>query len=546
MNQKTKQFFVVFVVSLFVAGTFAYKEVYATEEDALLAEFASNVSNILPENILISTAEVEIEEATTRNGITVKTYRKEVVTTSIDMPVIFDNPLEDSGKVALSTEDQAEEDLENWGIPSLTGTKNFLVKNTTDFEATSLAITDNYAVESYYYFLLEGLKSKGDSGAITVTASFATAATVTNTTFWRNETIVNAAVYPLAQTAWFNLLLNANSTHKYVVHITCANIDVTGHYIFQFYNSRYVSDTRHSTIYINTDETVLASVKGVKYAVFGDDYFIGYDACQPTGDDMIILAGTTVDDLNVTKMLAVPAPIQRTNDMRVRYQGWTKISELEDDLKIAFRQKMLNDGLMTANDRIYDYNVTKMHWQMNLNVGLLKLIRKALEKQLQSSTDYRTLVISALSQVLPMATITSIDNLPDELPIEKALDPYGTIHPEAFWSDVGDFFSNIGSGIASTAQKFLDVPLKLIDTCGSLGGKIVQTVGGTAQTAINTVGNTINTVTGHVGTAIGSAVGAVKEVGKSLAEMLKWPLIIGVPVLVVALVVGGYFYIKKR
>ncbi|MBA7552967.1 hypothetical protein ES705_45547 [subsurface metagenome] len=171
---------------------------------------------------------------------------------------------------------------------------------------------------------------------------------------------------------------------------------------------------------------------------------------------------------------------------------------------------------------------------MLLNVGLIKLLKRALEKQLQASTDYRTLVNSVLADLIPLAVVTSQDTIYED--VKLLVDGNFAGHTlDGFWSNVGDFFKKVGSGIVTLGKKALDIPLKAIDAVKDLGGKI-----------ITTVGNITNTATGHIKDCVGSVVGTVGDVGKSLFQTLKIPLIIGCSILGVGAVIFLFFKFGRR
>ena len=519
--QKIKaKLFTVFLLSFIVASAFVSSEVYATEEDAILAEFAKDPYNLLPTQYFVAQATVDIE--IDNDLLQSKIFD---VTASVKVPTL-DLTEEDIEKLAFAPQDEAENDKENWGIPALLGDKDYLIQNTTDGVHTSYAIADNYDARTYPYFVIANMMSKDSTNAITVTLSLATTQTETNSSLWANTTLVSSEVYPIASTTWFNLLEVANSSYPYVVHTVLANVDMTGHYIFDFDNDKYVSDGRYETFYIDVDETVLASPRSVADAI-EEGLIPEYKAINPTGDDMLIVKGTTVEDLSISNMLAVPAKIDARYDLAVRYEGWTDPDDLEDDLKLAWKQQLIAQGVMDANDKISDYEITKCYWEMDINQGVAQLMKRALQDQLSISTDYRTLINSVLGDILPLATITDMDeDILTEINLMVDDNPIGTEINADFWKNVGSFFKNIGSGIASVAKKIIDVPLKAIDACKDVGGKVVTTVGGTANAVVGTAGNVVNTVTGHVADTVGGAVGAVKDVGGNLLSTLKLPLII--------------------
>jgi hypothetical protein len=511
MYKLKSKLFTLSIIALFVLSAFVTLEVYATEEDAILAEFCADPSNLLPSHLFTTAADVEVK---------IKNLPKTVkfsVETSIVAPVRFLS--EDVGKVALYPPDEESADRESFGITSLVGNKHYLIENTTDNVYTTLDITDNFDVEQYYYLLFEDLMSKNSNTAITVKISFGktAAANISASAETYNKTIISSEIIPIASTTWFNLILETNVTFPYVINVECANIDVSGYYVFQFDNDKLVYDTRYFTTYIDTDDTVLQMPKMSLIDKIENGLLHAY--VEPRESDLIIVQGTTTDDLNATKMLSVSSQITQTSAMHVQAVGWADKDDLEDDLKTSWKTKLIQQGKITAADEINDYNITATYWSMQLNLGLTKMLKRALEQQLQSSTDYRTLVNSVLSKIIPLALVTSQDTIYEDVKLLPDGNFAGhTI--DGFWSNVGDFFKNVGSGIVTVAKKIIDVPLKAIDAVKNLGGKL-----------ITTAGNVVNTVTGHVKDAVGGVVGVVGDVGKSLFSTIKIPLIIGISIL---------------
>lgn len=526
MYKLKSKLFTLSIIALFVLSAFVTLEVYASEEDAILAEFCADPANLLPSHLFTTAADVEVK---------IKNLPKTVkfsVETSIVAPVRFLS--EDVGKVALYPPDEESADRESFGITSLVGDKHYLIENTTDNVYTTLNVADNFDVEQYYYLLFEDLMSKDSNTAITAKISFGktAAANITDSGETYNKTIISSEIIPIASTTWFNLVLETNVTFPYVINIECANLDVSGFYIFQFDNDKLVYDTRYFTTYIDTDETILQMPKMSLIDKIESGLLHAY--VEPRESDLIIVQGTTTDDLNVTKMLSVSSQLTRTDDMHVQAVGWADKDDLEDDLKASWKEKLIQQGKITAADEINDYNITSTYWSMQLNLGLTKMLKRALEQQLQASTDYRTLVNSVLAKIIPLVLITSQDTIYED--VKLLVDgTFASPTLDGFWSNVGDFFKDIGSGIVSVAKKVIDVPLKAIDAVKDLGGKV-----------ITTVGNITNTVTGHVKDAIGGVVGTVGDVGKSLFSTLKIPLIIGCSILGVGAVIFLFIKLGRR
>jgi len=466
---KAKLFTFFFLITIF-ASSFVHLEVYASEEDELLAKLSPE--DIIPDALGIFSADIEVEYSRTRQTLR-STYH---IDTVIQAPVIKSD---DTGKIALNPRDSTENDKEDFGIPQLAGEKTYLVKSTTDAEYTKLNIVDDFSVENYQYLLLENAMSIS-SNAITVKVSFANSLTadISNATQTNNVTLTST-IYAIRQTLWWNLAEETTSVYPYVINIEITQVDLQGYYVFKFSQDRYLIDTRYDVWYLDTDDTPISLLmqEDNNIALPNYEQFV-----RPHIEDLTIKA-STLDDLNETKMMSVQAPISNTEDMYVRAVGWTSASELEDDLKNAWIQQ-LN---LPSDARIVGYNLTKGYLQWILNWGLVKLLKNELQEQMDFSSDYVTLVNNAIKKILPLCIVSNDEDTYNAVKLYVS-NNYATT---GFWDTVKSSVKSATSTIATVAKKVVDLPVRTIDALGNAAAKVVTPVAQTVQSVTPHVTNMI-------------------------------------------------------
>jgi len=505
-----KKLFSLFFLLFFFIGPLAYDtyDALAVTEDELLAEFAKNPANLIPDMVAIFSADVEVTY-NYKTAYQTKSIRS--VTTILDIPVILST--EDSGKLALNPADEKSAEQENWGISQLTGDKNYLVENRTDLAYTKLDITNDYSVESYYYVLFEKLQTKDLTSTSSIKVSFGKTATsnISSSAETYNVTLTSNTVYAIRNTLWYNLACYTNETFPYVINIEAQNIDVKGFYIFQFDNSRFVVDSRYDVTYLDVDETPVSL--SVQTEDIGGQIMLKYVAPQESD---LSLKATSLDELNTTKMLSVSSPLDAVDDMYVVVRGWKTANDLEDDLEEAWKQQLdLPEGA-----KITGYSLNKGYFQYVLNQGLVKLIKKELKEQLDSTTDYNTLVNNVMKKILPVVAVANEDDAFDAISFALSTEYAG------FWDTVKSSVKSATSAVTSIATKVIDAPAKIIDSLGNTAAKVVTPVAQTVESVTPHVTNMIKDNVGHITNGVVGVAGAAKDLGKGIMDSLKVPLMI--------------------
>ena len=511
----------------------------ATDESELLAKFASDPANLIPDMVFISTATLTVSFGS-KGGLSTQSISN--VETILEVPTIGIASLEDTEKLGINPLYDLSSDEENYGFLELTGDKHYLdsATNQTDAEYSQLDITSDYSVESYHYLVLEKLETLDQTTTSSIIVSFGNSlsANISSSSETYNATIASGIIYPIATTLWFNLVCHTNETFPYVLNTEVKNVKIAGYEVFQFDDDKFVSDSRYNVAYIDADENELSG---------NSDIAVGklIALSGTTNCDMSIQAAT-LDELNTTKMLSSVSTIDTKQDMYVVARGWKTGDELEDDLKAIWRQQLGLD----EDDKITDYALTKGYFQNIINRGTVKLIQNELRYQLDSQTDYNALMNNVRKKYLPVCAITNS---------KKAFDTLGTsksISSDTFWDTIKTGITNVANTITSVAKNIFDAPAKTIDALGDAAGKVVTPVAQTVQTAVQTVGeniapavtNMISDSVGHVTEGVVGVAGAAKDLGSNIMDSLKWPLMIGLPIIGVALigVAIWYFGIKPK
>ena len=351
-----------------------------------------------PSSILISEVTVTIDYASGGGMI----HRLE---TGIVAPLIFQSK-EDMGKVALYPPDSEEADKESFGIQSLVGDKHYLIENTTDNVYTTLNITDNFDINSYYYLLFEDLMSKDSNTQISLKISFGktAVANISDSSETYNKTLINNEVIPLSSVIWYCLPLETNNTFPYVIHIEASNIDVSGYYVFQFDNDKLVYDARYCIIFIDSFSNQISAAGEETVEIFGEKYKV----YTGTHDYKWFLPkNSLISELNSTTILNIPAELDAKEDVNTRIVGWRSKAELEDQLKETWKQQLIKQGQMTENDKIIDYNITNAYWKYRINTALAYLIQEELQQQLKISSSYQSLVTNTLRRTIPLMGVST-------------------------------------------------------------------------------------------------------------------------------------------
>lgn len=532
MNKvKTKIFVIVFLATLTGSMFFSVTVIsYTSDEDELLAQLTQK--EVLPDMTIIANATVTIETVSSRG---LKMYSVESVSAELLMPVIAETD-EDSGRIALTPEAKEEADMEDWGIPQLAGTKTYLVKNTTNAVYTSKHITEDFLVETYPYLLFDGVYSKDGTSAITLTVSFSATATGA----WSyNKTLINAEVYPIGHNVWYNLAFETNETYPYCVNIHVQNVDVDGLFVFKFENNRLVADDRYDVTYIDLVGTQVIAA-GMEYGEINDNPVLML--AGDTSMSNFVIEASTLEELNSTKLLNVPARIEGRDDMYVRAVGWLTANALETSLKAAWKQQLIQQGHMTAADRITDYVLSHAFWKTSVNQGLTKLMKRELQEQMKHTTDYRSLVYSTLQKTLPLCIISNED---DPMTHIKQLVYGSMIGTETFWDSVKDTFKAIGSGITTVVHRVIDAPANTLEALGNAAASIIKPIGQTITGVVPHATNMIKDTLGHVTNGVVGVAGAAKDLGKGLMEQLKVPLIVVGGIIGLGAVIAGIYYLSK-
>jgi len=527
---KKRTICITIIVYLFVIPTAIgfFDAVAATNEDELLAEFAANPENLIPDMMLISTADIEVDYDYLFTGLSTKQIH--TVTTTLLMPDV------DTDLLGLLPIYDENEDLEDWGIPQLAGDKSYLVKNTTKKAYTKLDITTNFSIETQQYLLFDSLESKVVTSTTSIIASFGKTAdaNISLSAETYNTTLTSTTVYAERTTLWYNLFCETNETFPYCINIEVQNSDIHGFYIFHFDNNKLITDNRYDIMYLDTSET---EISPDAFSAFSTEEVLGRNMIRlqalPDLDLSLTPDQTSVDDLNSSKMLSTISNLDLKKDMHVVMRGWKTGRELEDSLKLSWRQQL---GL-SDDDRISGYNLTKSFFQQTINQGLTKLIKKELTEQLKSTTNYNTLVNRAMGKYLPICAITNRDDVFNELGTTN------NIYAEGFWDTIKSAVKNVASGITTVAQKVIDYPATTIGALGNAAANIITPVGQTIQGATQSVTNMVKDGVGHVTEGIVGVAGAAKDLGVGMAKNLKLALMIGIPVLGVLAIAGLGIYL---
>jgi len=521
-NVKAKAITIVMLAFLF-GSAFMQVTAYNTNEDNLLAKLKP--ADILPDMMLIANATLTIESVTGRGNV-IQSIR--TVTAEIPFPVLAESD-EDSEKIALTPEAEEQAILDSWGIPQLAGEKTYLVENNTDAVITNYNVTNDFSVETYPYLMLEGAYSRAGTEAATLVVSFSSTA---GGSWESNKTIINGQVLPIGYNMWYNLAAETSVSYPYIVNINVINLDIDGHFIFRFESNKMVLDDRYDVTYIDLDGTQLVSAASAN-GIIGDTPVLAL-----YGDSSVCdfrLHASTVEDLNRTTMLNVPSRIEGRDDMYLRAVGWLTGQALEDDLKAAWREQLILQGLIDANDRIVSYNMSHAFWKTTINQGLVKMIKRGLTEQIQKTTDYRSLIHNVMGATMPLCTIGNEKETFDHF---KRLVDFGLpIKTDTFWDTIKDGFKSIGSSITTIASKIIDAPAKLVSSLGDAAGNIIKPIGQTIQGVIPHATNMIKDSLGHVTGGIVGVAGAAKDLGSNIMDSLKLPLIIVGGVLGVGVVI---------
>jgi len=335
---------------------------------------------------------------------------------------------EELDRINIDPKSQTEEYQDDFGIPELTGSKQYLVKNHLDAEYTSLNLANNFDINSYNYLLFKDLKSINSSLEVTLKISLGktSGANISDSSETWNRTIIDSAVFPTRYSTWNNLLLETNSTFQHCINIELVNADIRGYYIFQLEDNRLFSDCRYASIYINNLHTPVSKSLSDYHRISSSTHYLRPE----TAGSYAIPQSTQVSELNISKILSVPSSLEQQSNVKVQAVGWLSASDLEDDLKESWREQLVKDGQMSETDEILTYNITNSFVHYSVNNLLSWRIRRELKEQLAISDDYRLLVRNALNAILPFVYIS---NTKDPFSTIKALKLLigGTDHPYA-------------------------------------------------------------------------------------------------------------------
>lgn len=499
-----------------------------TDEDELLAEFASDPANLIPDMTLITEAiiTVDLEDLMVKGGV--RSHVFDSITSTLafpDIAVFNTDDTEETDKIGINPLFDVSDDEENFGFYELTGDKSKLVNNDTDTHYTQLDITDNFSVENYQYLIFEKLITYVQTSTSSLIVSFGktSGANISTSAETYNCTIFSSVIYPISTNLWYNLACHTNSTFSYVINIEAKNIKCDGYEVFKFDNGKFVSDSRYNVAYTDADESeVSLSTETIS---LGDRTLI--ELAGSTNSDMTIQA-TTLSDLNTTKMLSAVSNIDTQQDMHVVVRGWKTADELETSLYAMWRQQLgLKEG-----DRITDYEITKGYWQNTINKGTAKLMQRELKSQLDSQTDYNALMNNVRKKYLPICAVANNKEMFDS--ITKS---YST---QGFWDTIKDGITNVANTVTSVVSKVLDTPA---NTIGALGDSVANIVTPIAQTVTTAATDIIPSVTNMITDNVGNLVegvqgvaGSAVDLGGSVMDTLKIPLIIVASVLTLGII----------
>ena len=512
----------------------------ANYEDKLLEEFVSDPANLIPDMIFISEAIVTVDYD---KGLTgeLRTESFAQVETILSAPMIGVTSLEDTDKIGINPLHDENAHETNYGFAELTGSKKYLVENTTDTNYTQLDIIDNYSVEQYHYLMLEKLETYNQTTTSSIIVSFGKTATANISLIaeTHNVTITSGVIFPVPTNLWYNLVCHTNETYSYVTNIEVKNTKVNGYFVFQFEDNKFVTDSRYNVAYISANENEVSSnfFEGIQ---IGDEQFVTLSGT--TNTDLTIQA-TTLSELNTTKMLSTVSNIDTAQNVYVVARGWKTGNELEDALKAMWRQQLE----LEAGDRITDYKLTKGYFQNTINRGTGKLIQRELRAQLESQTDYNALMNNVRKKYLPICAIANNKDV---------FDTFGTVTTNGFWDTIKTGITNVANTITGVVKNIFDAPAKTITSLGDAAAKIITPVAHTVESVAQTYGENIapaitNMITdsvGHVTEGIVGVAGCAEDLGSNIMDSLKLPLIIIGSVLGVGLIGVGiwYFGIKPR
>ena len=509
----------------------------ANYEDKLLEEFVSDPVNLIPDMIFISEAIVTVDYADL--GLTGELHTESFanVETILSAPLIGVSSLEDTDKIGINPLHDENSHETNYGFAELTGSKKYLVENTTDTHYSQLDIIDNYSVEQYHYLLLEKLETYNQTTTSSIIVSFGKTATANISLIaeTHNVTVASGVIYPIATNLWYNLACHTNETYSYVINIEIKNIQVNGYFVFQFENNKFVTDSRYNIAYTNADESEVSSnsFEGIQ---IGDERFVALSGT--TNIDLTIQA-TTLSELNTTKMLSAVSNIDTAQNVYVVARGWKTGNELEDALKAMWRQQLE----LKAGDRITDYELTKGYFSNIINRGTVKLIQRELRAQLESQTDYNALMNNVRKKYLPICAIANNKDV---------FESFGTVTPDGFWDTIKEGITSVANTVTGVVKNIFDAPAKTLTALGDSVATIITPVAQTVQTvasvAIPATTNMITDSVGHVTEGVVGVAGAAEDLGSNIMDSLKLPLIIIGSVLGVGLIGVGiwYFGIKPR
>ena len=523
-------FYLVIVPAVIYASEYAMN-VAAKDE---LEEWASDVENLIPDMLFIIKAQVDVSYDRS-SPFSTDTITTKTLTSTLSMPALSDVAAD---LIGILPDVDVSNDEENFGIPALVGAKQFHadIDNRTDTAYTQLDIAANYNPVTYPYLLFEQIESAVKTSTTTIQVSFgATAsANISAAAECYNKTLTSNTIYSSRTTLWYNLLFETNSTFPYVIHTEATNVDVFGYYAFAFKSDKVISDSRYNIAYLDTDQTSISSSSFNRANILGKEMIV-LSVENPISD--LSIDAITVADLNNTKMLSVSSNIEHQQDMHVVMRGWATASDLERDLEYTWRQQLeLEDG-----DDIVGYDIDEAYFQFSLAQGLTKCIKRELTDALTVSSDYHTLVNTAMKNTLPLIGVANNKDVFEKITGED-------LSINGFWDSVTDGFNSFTSTITSIAQQVIESPSNLIDILGNSIANVVTPVGHIVTGVVEPVTNMIQGTAGQLVEGVVGVAGAAKDLGSSVIDSLKWPLIIGLPAIALVALIGAaiYFGVKPK
>lgn len=329
---------------------------------------------------------------------------------------------EDQGSdysISLSNEDMEAATVDDdtselsWGLLRMLGDLDYLYENTTDVDNVEWTFDTTFAIASYDILIVDGMKSKGNSGNVSITVSYSnssSAPTNYNSTYVHNETIFND--FASLQEAWFRLdLENTNSSYStHVNHIQIDNIEADGIYIAEA--DANVSDTRYTRTYFGDrdDFITTSSIDDSKHnwgiltepRTSSDEAPISYGG-GPSPDGLSL--SSFWSSATGSKIASLSSSIKGTADNVINEaRGW----DTKDKLENAFKDRIIQkDPDYTERSQIKDLKLTNAVANWDIPQKITELKKAAYDKYKETESSVKQVVEKAKEETVKRVTFAT-------------------------------------------------------------------------------------------------------------------------------------------